>query len=152
MNTLPSYSLRSATPEDFLFLRNLHRLTMKPYVTAIWGWNEEQQEQLLRERFAPEKFKIIQIENVDVGILQVEERPAEVFLGNIQLLPEVQGKGLGARIVTDVIARANSLRQPVSLTVLRPNPAKRLYERLRFVTIAEDEVRFYMWRDFAGGD
>jgi len=139
-----SYSLRPATKTDFAFLQKLHKLTLKPYVEQIWGWNDLQQEKLLCDRFDPAKLQVIQIESEDVGVLQVEEKIEQIFLANILLLPEWQGKGLGSKIVLDIIVRAGNL--PVTLTVLKPNPAKSLYERLGFVTTNEDEVRYFMKR------
>ncbi|MBK9322384.1 MAG: GNAT family N-acetyltransferase [Bdellovibrionaceae bacterium] len=138
------YTLRDANTLDFEFLRQLHRLTLKPYVTQIWGWDEEQQERLLRARFDPAKLKIIKLGQKDIGVLQVETRPEEIFLANVLLLPECQGKGLGTEIVRDIIQSAGQLS--VTLTVLKPNPAKKLYERLGFETTAEDDVRFFMKR------
>jgi ribosomal protein S18 acetylase RimI-like enzyme len=141
------YSLRPATSEDFSFLRELHRQTLKPYVEQLWGWDEQQQENLLRERFAPEKLQVIQIAGKDTGILQVETKPNEVFLGNILLAPEFQRRGLGGKIVGDVVAQATARGLPVALTVLKPNPAKRLYERLGFQVMREDDVRYFMSRE-----
>ncbi len=141
------FNLRPASSSDFDFLRQLHRLTLKPYVEQVWGWDEAQQEKLLRDRFDPEKLKIIQQNGNDIGLLQVELKPEETFLGNILLLPDVQGRGLGGKIVESVIGQANQAGQPVTLTVLKPNPAKKLYERLGFIVTSEDEVRFFMKRE-----
>ncbi len=143
------YTLRSAAEGDFELLRQLHGTTLRPYVEKIWGWNDEQQLKLLRERFDPDKIKIIQKDRIDIGVLQVEHRSGEVFLGNVLLHPEFQNKGLGTAIVGDVINDANKMQLPVTLTVLRPNPAKALYERLGFRVTAEDSVRFFMKRESA---
>lgn len=144
------YSLRPATSADFSFLRELHRQTLRPYVEQIWGWDEQQQENLLRERFAPEKLQVIQIAGKDTGILQVETKPNEVFLANILLAPEFQKRGLGRKIVSDVVEQAKVRGLPVALTVLKPNPAKRLYERLGFQVTKEDEVRYFMSHELQG--
>jgi len=73
-----SYSLRPATKTDFAFLQKLHKLTLKPYVEQIWGWNDLQQEKLLCDRFDPAKLQVIQIESEDVGVLQVEEKIEQI--------------------------------------------------------------------------
>jgi ribosomal protein S18 acetylase RimI-like enzyme len=41
-------------------------------------------------------------------------------------------------------AEANAL--PVTLKVLKGNPAKRLYDRLGFEIVGEDDIQFYMRR------
>ncbi len=138
------YQLRDARTSDFEFLQELHRLTLKPYVAKIWGWDDRQQEQLLRERFDHSKLKIIQLDQKDIGILQVENRVEVIFLANILLRPENQDQGWGTEIVKNIIESARPL--PVTLTVLKPNPAKKFYERLGFVTTDEDDARFFMKR------
>jgi ribosomal protein S18 acetylase RimI-like enzyme len=59
-------------------------------------------------------------------------------------LPEFQGRGLGTTILGDVIEHARMGRRPVSLQVLKVNPARRLYERLGFVISGESETHFQM--------
>ena len=50
----------------------------------------------------------------------------------MELLPSFQHRGIGTSIIHDVIARARAAHLPVTLTVLKENPAKTLYERLGF--------------------
>ncbi len=139
-----SYELRQATQYDFELLRRLHRSTLKPYVEQIWGWDEDQQVKLLQERFFPSKLMVVQQAGIDIGILQVESRAEEVFLGNILIRPESQRMGLGTQIMHNIINSATAAGLPVTLTVLRPNPAKAFYEHLGFCTTSEDDVRFFM--------
>lgn len=142
------YDLRPATAADFSFLRDLHRSTLKPYVEIIWGWDENLQEELLRERFDPRQFSVIQLNGRDIGILQVERRPGELFIGNILLLPVMQNRGLGSAVIGDLLKEAKIEKLAATLTVLKPNPAKHLYERLGFRVVSEDGVRYFM--KFAG--
>ena len=140
-----TYSLRDMLQADFDFYRELHRATLKPYVAQVWGWVEEQQNRLLKERFNPSKMNIIQVNGEDIGVLQVEERAEDVLLGNILIHPSFQGQGLGSLIITDVVNAAAPL--PVSLSVLRPNPARQLYERLGFQVTSEEPERLHMTRN-----
>lgn len=138
------YSLRQATEQDFAFLSELHRLTMKEYVSQIWGWDDRQQEQLLRERFAPEALQIVLSESAEVGVLQVVERDEDLYLEKIYLLPTWQNKRLGSAIIRSLQERAITLSKPLTLSVLRPNPARKLYERLGFIVTGEDSIRYWM--------
>ena len=144
--TVFTYSLRPATPADFGFVSALHRANFKDYVTPIWGWDEAVQDRLLRERFDPAKMEVIQWRGMDVGFLQVETRPDEIFLANIQLLPAYQRRGWGTKIIRDILAEADGAGRSVVLTVLRTNPARLLYERLGFVMSRQDEARYHMRR------
>lgn len=51
----------------------------------------------------------------------------------LQLLPEMQGKGIGSAVVRHLIQHGAGLGLPVTLSVVPANPrAQRLYERLGF--------------------
>jgi GNAT superfamily N-acetyltransferase len=140
------YSFRKANEDDIELVIELHRTTLKEYVEVIWGWDEELQQKLIRERFNPASLQVIQVTSIDIGVLNVEKRKEEWHLANIQLQPEFQKKGLGTQILTDLISKADQNRVPLTLSVLAPNPARLLYERLGFVTFEQDEKRFHMRR------
>ena len=145
MSRLTNYTLRAMVQQDFIFYQNLHKDSLKPYVEQVWGWIDSQQEKRLKERFSPSKMQVIQVCNQDVGVLEIEKTSEGVFLKNILILPKFQGRGLGSQIIRDVIEEAILL--PVFLSVLRPNPAKKLYKRLGFKVVSEEPERFYMKRD-----
>ena len=141
-----TYSLRPATAEDLEFVQALNRANFKDYVTPIWGWDENVQDRLVRERFDPAKLRVIRSNGKDIGVLQTETTTQDLILENIQLLPDYQRRGLGSKIMRDVLAEADAAQLPVTLTVLRTNPARALYERLGFFVTHQDDVRYYMRR------
>jgi GNAT superfamily N-acetyltransferase len=55
----------------------------------------------------------------------------------IQLTPSLQGQGFGAQLIQSIISQARQAGASLKLDVLKANPARRLYERLGFTTIAE---------------
>jgi GNAT superfamily N-acetyltransferase len=141
------YALRQATEADYDFLYALHTVTMKEYVTAIWGWDEAAQQRMFRERFDPAARQIVVVEGQDAGDLEVEWREDSAFIARIALAPGVQHRGIGTAILKDILAEAKSRGLPVTLHALRPNPARRLYERLGFVVTEETPERFYLRRE-----
>lgn len=142
------YTLRQATADDFTFLYDLHRTTVREAVEATWGWDESFQHRRFREHFDPAGSQIIVVDGCDVGVLQVEEWGDEVYLGLIEIVLSHQGRGLGTRVIKDVLALAHAENRPVSLHVLRTNPrARRLYDRLGFVVDEEREERLVMRAD-----
>jgi ribosomal protein S18 acetylase RimI-like enzyme len=143
-----SIQFRSATKEDYDFLYNLTVATMKEYVAAIWGWDENWQQSYFRQIFPNKSWQVIVIDSVDVGAYVVEERPEEIYLANLYILPNFQKRGIGTKVVRCIQKRANELGVPVALDVLRSNPdARRLYERLGFQTVTQTAERFIMRLD-----
>ncbi len=139
------YSLRPATPEDGDLLYALNRATIREYVEPIWGWHEEWQEEYFRKKFDPQKWQVIQVDGRDAGVLVVERRPDEVYLGLIELWPAFQGGGVGTAIVNQLKAEAHARGLPLTLHVLKTNvPARRLYERLGFRIVDEEAYRYRM--------
>jgi len=138
------FSLRPVTAEDYEFLLDLQLTTMRECVEATWGWIEEDQRNRFRERFAPGNGQVIVFDGKDVGFVLVEEKGDELFLAEIQIAHDMQDRGIGSAVVRDLIEKAMGMNLLLVLTVLRANRAKKLYDRLGFQVVNEDDEGFYM--------
>jgi len=138
------YRLRQATDADYDFLYRLHVAAMRDLVTHVWGWEDARQERFFADHFDPAHSRIVIVDGMDVGVIAVEWGAADVFLANIEILPEYQRRGLGAALVTQIITEAEACHLPVRLQVIKINPARRLYERLGFVSTGETETHHLM--------
>ncbi len=128
------YALRRPLETEFEVLYALHYAAMGEYIVATWGpWIEEVQREFFAARMTNGYLRVIEVDGLIAGLLEVEEREEGMFLTNIQLAPEYQGRGLGSTIIGVLQAETASRGRPLDLTVLRVNPAKRLYARLGFV-------------------
>ncbi len=135
------WRLRPAKEADRDFLFDLHRRAMRDYVELLWGWDEVAQQRLFDERFVSLQYQVIQADGEDIGVLQLRDRPGEVVLDLIELLPAWQGKGIGTAIIRSLLAQGKA----VSLRVLTSNPrAAALYERLGFRTVRRTPERLFM--------
>lgn len=65
-----------------------------------------------------------------------------VHVVDLALLPEHRGAGVGEALLTRVVGDGRR----VSLSVVRTNPAQRLYRRLGFEVVDEDDVYLHMQR------
>lgn len=143
---MPDYELRQATDVDYDFLYRLHVAAMRDLVAHVWGWEDQRQEQFFADHFDPAYSRIVSVDSVDVGVIAVAWSAVDAFLANIEILPEYQGRGLGAALMRGIIAEADARNLPVRLQVLKINLARRLYERLGFVTTGETETHVLMTR------
>jgi GNAT superfamily N-acetyltransferase len=135
---------RQAQEQDADFLYALHVATMKEYVDQIWGWDDAFQEALFRKNADPGEIQIITLHGTDMGMISVEERKDDIFLRVLEIHPLHQRQGLGTSIIRGIIADAARQRKPVTLRVLKVNPAKKLYERLGFRIIEETPTHYIM--------
>ncbi len=141
----PSIELRLATLADVEPMYPIHREAMREYVAATWGpWDEAYQQVRFGENFTVGQRQIIVVDGVDVGFMDVAYRPDHVWLAEIEIGPAYQRRGIGGRLVSDLLTAAAARRLPVRLQVLKVNPARRLYERLGFVETGQSESHFLM--------
>lgn len=139
------YDLRYATLKDYNFLYELNKITMLKYIEKIWGWEENIQQKFFRDKFSHEKYKIIVYDDVDIGVVAVSTNDNSIFIEIIEILPEYQSKGIGTEIISKIIADSkNKNYSRVWLQVFKMNPAKKLYDRLGFLTKSETETHYIM--------
>jgi RimJ/RimL family protein N-acetyltransferase len=82
---------------------------------------------------------------VDVGRLRVVRTPDLLELAGLQLLPAHQGKGIGTRVVRELMAEAVASGRAFGLSVEKDNPrARALYERLGLAVVGEDGDEWVM--------
>ena len=118
---------------------------MRPYIEAIWGWEDPQQARIFDESFIPSDQQVIEVNGEAAGVLVVAETNEELWLSLIELEPRWQGAGIGTEIVRSLLHRGAETNRSVALRVLRTNtPAQALYERLGFVPFRETDVRVYL--------
>ena len=126
------YLLREATLDDFDFAKDVKLEGLRPYIEMLWGWDDETEERQFRENFDPSTATIISSDHGNVGYYELVDRGFELFLAGIYIDRRFRGRGLGTAVLQDLQALARTRQLPLSLRVLKPNPARRLYERLGF--------------------
>jgi ribosomal protein S18 acetylase RimI-like enzyme len=140
--------LRRASAADRDFLYNLHRTAMRDVIEKTWGWDETWQRKDFERRLVSYEVSIIQSDDRAVGSLWLEWKPDSLYIHEIQVLPEFQGKGLGSAVVQHVIELATSRTLPVALSIVPANPhARNLYERLGFEVTSVEPPFIRMRRD-----
>lgn len=129
--------LRPATAADSDFCFALHKAAMRPYVEAVWGWDEAVQRAFHERGFDPDHMQVITVDGRDAGVLAVDYRPTEIYLSRIEVHPDYQGQGIGSELIRALLAEAAGRDQPLVLDVLVVNPrAHALYRRLGFLDVA----------------
>jgi ribosomal protein S18 acetylase RimI-like enzyme len=79
------------------------------------------------------------------GIIQIFDRPDAIEIGEIQVEPDRQNRGIGTRVLMDIMSAARLARKPVRLSVaLKNENALRLYTRLGFRQVGRSETHNLM--------
>ena len=132
------YTLRPAREADLPFLRDLRAQSMREHLeNSGLAYDEAAQEARILDRF--DCARIVVCDGADVGLFKVCREGSPWELIQIQLLPAAQGRGLGAALIRDLLADAAAAAAgiAVELSVLKANPAQRLYARLGFRPVGE---------------
>ena len=108
--------LRPVTPADSEFCFQLHKAAMGDYITAIWGWDEQVQRDFHTRAFDPGHWQIITADGADIGMLDVEYRPSEIYLARIEIHPEHQGRAPAPGSSAHSLTRPRSAATTSSLT------------------------------------
>ena len=150
-------SFRPITDADLAFLAELYASTRADEMASV-PWSQEEKDSFLKmqfdaqhtfysEQFPDASFDLVLENGEPIGRLYIDRREEEHRLIDIALLPEHRGKGLGGRLMDDVLADAAGAGKMVRIHVEQNNPAMRLYKRLGFRKIEDQGVYDLMeWR------
>jgi ribosomal protein S18 acetylase RimI-like enzyme len=141
---MAAFSLSPASEEDKDFIFETFKLSMREYVEWAWGWDEEFQRNGFWKNLPIEKFRLILVAGQAAGAFYVEENEQHHWVCTIFLKPEFQGLGVGSALLSQEADRARCKSKCLVLKVIKINPAKRLYERLGFKVMKEDNATYHM--------
>lgn len=145
---MDQYQLVKATINDADFFYQVKKTVLKGYIEKIWGWNEDFQLQFHKENYNFLTTYIIQSGKTSIGVVEIKEEEKRIFICSLYVLPAWQGKGIGSGIISRYINKASCAKKRVELEVLKLNVnAIRLYKRLGFEIIGEDDSKFFMFKD-----
>ncbi|MFJ3461083.1 GNAT family N-acetyltransferase [Achromobacter spanius] len=146
MSLTPDLALQPATEEDVPFLLSLRKRTMTAYLERA-GIPVDDAEHLARIHYHFDDAQIVWLGGRPAGLFKHYRDPAGWRIVQIQIDPDYQGQGLGRRLLAKVLDRADKEGAPVTLSVLKGNPARRLYEALGFTSVMETELEHEMRYD-----
>lgn len=127
-------TLDLATADDEDRLWPLHRAAYCALTERTYGsWDDASYRVRFAEDFVVEQVRCVRLDDELVGYVQVALEPSRMFLVSVVIGPSWQGRGLGTRVLVELMEEARTARLPLELSVYEQNAALRLYERLGFV-------------------
>lgn len=136
---------------SFLQIKIIQSLAHQIWPTAFADiLSREQIAYMLEWMYAPESLKkqiqnghqflLIEFENKYAGFCSFEHQKSVTKLHKIYLLPDIQGMGLGMRLLQEVInLAAIKNQQAIQLNVNRYNKAVSFYEKAGFKIIGVED-------------
>ena len=148
--------LRPVAPEDMGFLLQVYASTRAEEMSLV-DWDARQKNDFLRMQFEAQhkyytdnytgaSFDVVLCEHEPCGRFYTVRWESEIRIMDIAVLPGFRNRGVGTRLLHDIIAEGEKLGLPVSIHVERFNPALRLYSRLGFECIEDKDVYLLLRR------
>jgi ribosomal protein S18 acetylase RimI-like enzyme len=104
------------------------------------------QDRYYRDQMPDASYQVVLVDGEPAGRLYLDRRDDELHVLDIALLPEHRGRGLGTRLMGDVLAEADATAKRVTIHVERFNRALSLYERLGFAHVEDQGVYLLLER------
>jgi ribosomal protein S18 acetylase RimI-like enzyme len=147
---------RPITDADAPFLYDVYASTRQEELAPL-EWDEAQKTEFLQMQFRAQhayyqehyggaSFQVILWNGEPAGRLYVHRRSDEIRIIDVALLPPYRGRGIGSRILRELLIEGAALGLPVRIHVERQNPALRLYERLGFRLFEDRGVYLFLER------
>jgi len=138
-----AFSIRPAEPADIAFLTELRLRTIHEHILRA-GTVLTLEEHQRRAGANLDSCTIFKLAGRPIGMMKVIRSTSEWNLDQLQLEPEFQSHGHGSEILRQLQASARAAGALLTLKVLKVNPALRLYERLCFKIVGEEEGIYAM--------
>jgi len=141
-------AFRKVEDGDLTFLIKLRKLSMGKHLTFSGiNTSNESHTKSVKENFY--ESQIILRDRKPIGLLKMavvalNNTTKSLHIKQFQLLPTYQNKGIGSYVLLVVKKRALLLQLPITLNVLRSNPAKTLYLRHGFQIEGKTKIEYKM--------
>lgn len=149
-------TLRPVAESDRDFLLTLYASTREEELRAV-PWSAEERSAFLRQQFDAQDLHyrehypgatldVVCDDGVPIGRFYVYRTASEVRLMDIGLVPEHCGRGIGSRLLEELLAEAGRVEKKVTLHVLPWSRSMGLYQRLGFRGVEQRGAYLFMER------
>ena len=136
------YRLVRAVVRDQRWLDQLRRSVYRDLFIAAFGrWDEARHARDTSECWDRGQISIIEVHGERVGMIQILDQTGFVEIGEFQIQPSHQSRGIGSRILSDVVDQAHKRGKRVTLSVnLKNERANEFFRRCGFQHVAQTET------------
>jgi ribosomal protein S18 acetylase RimI-like enzyme len=145
---LENIKLVSVTTEDLPFGYDLWKLTQKEFLEKIAGeWNDEFNIEYYKDDCNSniENNYLIKYDGNNIGWFEYELIKKFIYINQLHILPEYQGKGVGSNILNEIINYGRKKNNDIYLDVLKYNyKALEFYKKWGFKLYDESSLFNYL--------
>ena len=135
------YRLIRAVVGDQRWLDQLRRSVYRELFIATFGsWDEARHVRDTSECWDRGDVSLIEADGARVGMIQLLDQTGVVEIGELQIHPAHQGRGIGSRILSDIVDQAHKRGRTVTVSVaLKNERANEFFQRCGFQHLEQTE-------------
>lgn len=145
MNTVVSYE--PAAAHDLDELVELRIEAMRESLERLGRFDPVRARERFASGFEPACTRHVLQDGLRVGFVVVKPHPDGLLLDHLYVRPAAQGRGVGGRVLVDVLANADAQRLTVMVGALRGSLANAFYMRHGFQRMSEGDWDVYYRRN-----
>lgn len=132
--------------EDGPALAELRVLAMRPSLEAVGRFDPVRARARLLDDFDPECTRAVSVDGRRVGFAVLRPQPDHWRLDHLYIHPDMQGCGIGTKVLLAVMAQAQQAGRDLCLSALRGSRANAFYRGHGFCLVGESEWDLhYRW-------
>lgn len=136
--------VRPARMDDYEFVQALYLETTGPLLARLGQKDVGEIIDRFKLLYRRSQSRIILRDGEDIGWIQVSENSVGLHLHQIFIIGRMRNHGIGTALIAGLQERARKKARPLSLNMIRGNPAVSLYQRLGFNVVGEHDFRLQM--------
>jgi len=110
----------------------------------VGPWDSVVERSKFDQKWKEQEFQKIYLSGELVGGIWVQRFDSHFQLREIQIHPDFQNRGVGTKLLSDLIRECIAERAELKLRVLKLSSAVRLYENLGFKVVGESDEQYCM--------
>ena len=140
-------SYEPATAHDLDELVELRIEAMRESLEQLGRFDPARARERFASGFEPAYTRHVLLDGQRVGFVVLKPHPGGLLLDHLYLRLSAQGRGVGGRVLLDVLADADARRQAVLVGALRGSRANAFYVRHGFQRVSEADWDVYYRRE-----
>jgi GNAT superfamily N-acetyltransferase len=146
LQLLPDITLSAATAADAEALVALRVEAMRESLQRIGRFDPVRARERFLSGFSPEHTRHVAVNGSRVGFVVVRPYEQGLLLDHLYVHPDQQDKGIGAAVLAQVFAEADTSGLQLRVGALRDSDSNRFYARHGFVQVERGEFDNYYVR------
>ncbi|MGC7402801.1 GNAT family N-acetyltransferase [Pandoraea pneumonica] len=140
-------TFRPTTQSDAETLVSIRIAAMRESLERVGRFDPQRARARFLDGFDPALCRFIEVDGEVTGFVLIRPQEDHWLLDHFYLLPEHQGRGVGAAVLRAVCNDADANRMPIRLGALRGSDANRFYQRHGFMQTHETEWDIHYIRE-----